>query len=327
MKNLSSKKGFTLVEAICVVAIIVILSSIMITGISDHLKRAHNAADLVKNNHNATLNVTTEIDNVHRGNDTISDNLTGSSSGGSGGAGGAGGSGGAGNAGGAGNVGGTGGAGNVGGTGVVGGVEGTDGTAGTGASGATNGEKTDLQPSEPEKQDEILPEEKSPENEPNQRDGSAIIVEMNNLFENELGTGGAYKNDGMGGTASIGKLIVSNKPAELNNRLRNQGIDDVQIFIDNNTNSYATNILADSGINANKSYTKIVSVTTDGTVLADHKANDTINVRQYLYYQNGSKIILYGYRDVSATIASTSGNGNIRFDRTDTDGSSWTKTE
>lgn len=49
-----SKKGFTLVEMVLVIAIIVILAAVLIIGVGDYIKRARNAASSVSA-HNSDL--------------------------------------------------------------------------------------------------------------------------------------------------------------------------------------------------------------------------------------------------------------------------------
>lgn len=51
-----TKKGFTLIEMVLVIAIIVILAAVLIMGIAGYLNRAHNAADSVSA-HNSAVDV------------------------------------------------------------------------------------------------------------------------------------------------------------------------------------------------------------------------------------------------------------------------------
>lgn len=164
---------------------------------------------------------------------------------------------------------------------------------------------------------------------PDEEDGStseqlshdAVVNQLGSLFTNNLR---------QGDLSTLGKLIVSNKPVQINQMLRDNNIDNAYAFVTNDSNvgRYVTTVLSNNGISANTSYAKIISVTTDGTVLSDHNRNDTVPVIQYMYYEekiNGVKYaVLYGYREVEATITSVSGNGSIVYDRSDTDGSSWT---
>ena len=52
--TIHNKKGFTLIESVCVVAIIVMLSSVLIMAIGDHIRNAKKAAAILENN-NDTL--------------------------------------------------------------------------------------------------------------------------------------------------------------------------------------------------------------------------------------------------------------------------------
>lgn len=61
MKRLS-KRGFTLVEMVLVIAIIVILAGVLVMGIGTYISRAKNAASSVAS-HNSELSArTSEID-------------------------------------------------------------------------------------------------------------------------------------------------------------------------------------------------------------------------------------------------------------------------
>lgn len=57
-----TKKGFTLVEMVLVIAIIVILASVMIMGVSDYIQRARNAAASVGIHHDEIARGVAEID-------------------------------------------------------------------------------------------------------------------------------------------------------------------------------------------------------------------------------------------------------------------------
>ena len=50
-----SRKGFTLIEMVLVIAIIVILAAVLIFGIGGYLQKAHNAAASMSA-HNASVN-------------------------------------------------------------------------------------------------------------------------------------------------------------------------------------------------------------------------------------------------------------------------------
>ncbi len=61
-KMLKTKRGFTLVEMVLVIAIIVILAAVLIIGIGDYINRARNAASSVSV-HNSEISVgLSEID-------------------------------------------------------------------------------------------------------------------------------------------------------------------------------------------------------------------------------------------------------------------------
>lgn len=60
MKN--SKRGFTLVEMVLVIAIIVILAAVMIAGIGDYLSRARKAASEVTRHYSETDSIIGEIE-------------------------------------------------------------------------------------------------------------------------------------------------------------------------------------------------------------------------------------------------------------------------
>ena len=62
MKKLRrSKKGFTLIEMVLVIAIIVVLAAVLILNIAGYMDRAHNAASSLAE-HNSTIErVTDEI--------------------------------------------------------------------------------------------------------------------------------------------------------------------------------------------------------------------------------------------------------------------------
>lgn len=61
-KVFKNKSGFTLVEMVLVIAIIVILAAVLIIGVGDYIKRARNAANSVSK-HNSDITVAiNEID-------------------------------------------------------------------------------------------------------------------------------------------------------------------------------------------------------------------------------------------------------------------------
>lgn len=63
MKRINNqKKGFTLVEMVLVIAIIVILASVMIISISGYLKRASNVKADVQSHNNAVNSASGAID-------------------------------------------------------------------------------------------------------------------------------------------------------------------------------------------------------------------------------------------------------------------------
>ena len=75
-------------------------------------------------------------------------------------------------------------------------------------------------------------------------------------------------------------------------------------------------------------YPKIVTVTTDGKGLTEHK--EKINAVQYLYYENDKKqMVLFGTREVTITVKEVDKENKIRkmeFDTSDAaTGNSWTK--
>lgn len=59
-----SKKGFTLVEMVLVIAIIVILAAVLIIGIGDYIARARNAASSVSAHNSDLTAAIQEIDNT-----------------------------------------------------------------------------------------------------------------------------------------------------------------------------------------------------------------------------------------------------------------------
>ena len=59
-----SKKGFTLVEMVLVIAIIVILAAVLVLGIGAYLKKARAAASSVKSHNSSVEFVNKEITNI-----------------------------------------------------------------------------------------------------------------------------------------------------------------------------------------------------------------------------------------------------------------------
>ncbi len=62
MKKISkSKKGFTLVEMVLVIAIIVILAAVLIIGVGTYIQRAQNAASSVEEHNNKLTSIANMI--------------------------------------------------------------------------------------------------------------------------------------------------------------------------------------------------------------------------------------------------------------------------
>lgn len=57
-----SKKGFTLIEMVLVIAIIVILAAVLVMNIAGYLQRAKNAASSVSEHNDSIAQVVADID-------------------------------------------------------------------------------------------------------------------------------------------------------------------------------------------------------------------------------------------------------------------------
>lgn len=127
----------------------------------------------------------------------------------------------------------------------------------------------------------------------------------------------------------IGKMIVSNKPDSLNAALQAAGFQGSAYIT--NENDYIKSVLQANHIQVN--IPKIVTVTTDGKGLTEHKAGESINAVQYLYYKakvNGKEqMVLFGTREVTITVKQVNKENKIQkmeFDTSDAaTGNSWTK--
>lgn len=127
----------------------------------------------------------------------------------------------------------------------------------------------------------------------------------------------------------IGKMIVSNKTVSLNAALQAAGFQGSAYIT--NENDYIKSVLQANNIQG--SIPKIVTVTTDGKGLTEHKAGESINAVQYLYYKakvNGKdQMVLFGTREVSITVKEVDKENMIKkmeFDTSDAaTGNSWTK--
>ena len=128
----------------------------------------------------------------------------------------------------------------------------------------------------------------------------------------------------------IGKMIVSNNSASLNAALQAAGFQGSAYIT--NGNDYINSVLQANNIQVN--LPKIVTVTTDGKGLTEHKAGESINAVQYLYYKakvNGKEqMVLFGTREVTITVKEVDKKNNeikkMEFDTSDAaTGNSWTK--
>lgn len=61
--NKTNKIGFTLIEMVLVIAIIVILASALALNVSNYLNRAKNAASSVRDHNSSISYITSDIDN------------------------------------------------------------------------------------------------------------------------------------------------------------------------------------------------------------------------------------------------------------------------
>lgn len=59
-----NRKGFTLVEMVLVIAIIVILAAVVFFSVADYLNKAKSATSEIEEHNSAVEAVTSEIDNI-----------------------------------------------------------------------------------------------------------------------------------------------------------------------------------------------------------------------------------------------------------------------
>lgn len=65
MKKISkSKKGFTLVEMVLVIAIICILAAVLVLSVTDYINRAKKATSVINDNRAQVASAVNEIDNA-----------------------------------------------------------------------------------------------------------------------------------------------------------------------------------------------------------------------------------------------------------------------
>ena len=128
----------------------------------------------------------------------------------------------------------------------------------------------------------------------------------------------------------IGKMIVSNNPVRLNAALQAAGFQGSAYIT--NGNDYINSVLQANHIQVKNP--KIVTVTTDGKGLTEHKKGESIKAVQYLYNQakvNGKEqMVLFGTREVEITVKEVNKETNeitkMEFDTSDAaTGNSWTK--
>jgi len=290
-KLVNNKRGFTLVEIMCVVAMIIILASALIVSVFDTYNRSKTAVQVVGAEHQQEL---ADVENQVYGGGTASNSSTTNGN----------------------SVAQPANSGSTVNNAAAGGT-----STGTPATGNGSGHSVVAYNSE------------ATETTATQKTADQVIAE--NVKD-------LYLVDDHG----IGRGIVSGNAVPINEALKAEGITNVEAFVTNGTNTlyganggdgkyYASGILDSKGVNySGQAYCKIVSVTTDGTVLADHKKNDQIAVHQYLYYkevrvENKKKVeyvVLYAERDAIATVsnASVHNGSSLKYDASDTNGSSWT---
>ena len=63
-----NKKGFTLVEMVLVIAIIVILASVLFFSVSDYLNKAKSAKNKISTHNSAIAEVSSEVEKALTGN-------------------------------------------------------------------------------------------------------------------------------------------------------------------------------------------------------------------------------------------------------------------
>lgn len=133
----------------------------------------------------------------------------------------------------------------------------------------------------------------------------------------------------IGDLNTVGRIVASNKRVNLNAALQAAGFQgSAYITIGND---YINSVLQANHIQVKNP--KIVTVTTDGKGLTEHKAGESINAVQYLYYKakvNGKdQMVLFGTREVTITVKQVNKENKIQkmeFDTSDAaTGNSWTK--
>ena len=126
-------------------------------------------------------------------------------------------------------------------------------------------------------------------------------------------------------------MVASNKRVSLNAALQAAGFQGSAYIT--NRNDYIESVLRVNNIPVNNP--KIVTVTTDGKGLTEHKKGENIKAVQYLYYEakvNGknNQMVLFGTREVEITVKEVDKKNNeitkMEFDTSDAaTGNSWTK--
>lgn len=134
----------------------------------------------------------------------------------------------------------------------------------------------------------------------------------------------------IGDLNTVGRIVASNKPVNLNAALQAAGFQgSAYITIGND---YINSVLQANHIQVKNP--KIVTVTTDGKGLTEHKKGESIKAVQYLYNQakvNGKEqMVLFGTREVEITVKEVNKETNeitkMEFDTSDAaTGNSWTK--